>query len=103
MPIPKKITEQQINQICSLMGISREDLAQALTQPLPATNTQIPQPTPRLYSRKECCKLMGISLSTLDRRIEENIIPSVKMGRKVLIPSYFLHSLNTMSGGKYAC
>jgi excisionase family DNA binding protein len=39
----------------------------------------------RLYTRKQSCKRLNCSLSTLERLIRRGEIPVVRMGRKILI------------------
>ena len=91
-----KVTPEQISGICSVLRISEHDLRQALC-PVPPATEPVKQVTPKCYTREEASLLLGMSIATLDRRIKDSKIPSVKMGRKVLIPAEGLYSLLQIS------
>ena len=45
----------------------------------------LPPASPKMVSKSEFCELTTLSLSTLDRRIKDGIIPVTRVGRRVLI------------------
>jgi excisionase family DNA binding protein len=49
--------------------------------------------TPRFLNRQDASAQLGISLSSLQRRISDGTIPAVKLGRRVLIPVAVLSEL----------
>jgi excisionase family DNA binding protein len=51
------------------------------------------QPLPLLVSRAEACRLLGISLPTLEKMINAGEVPSVPLRRRRLIPREFLIAL----------
>jgi excisionase family DNA binding protein len=48
---------------------------------------------PLLVSRAEACRLLGISLPTLEKMISDGQVPSVPLRRRRLIPREFLVTL----------
>jgi excisionase family DNA binding protein len=44
-------------------------------------------------SKKEVCTELGISLPTLNRRLKDRAVPSVKLGGRILIPAGFISGL----------
>lgn len=47
----------------------------------------------RFISRQEARSQLGISLPTLERRLEDGTIPHVRIGRRILIPAEALENL----------
>lgn len=66
---------------------TKEDIAELSKQVSQLTNAVLQNVTPRkevIYTdRKGVCKLLSISLSTVDKYIKEGIIPSYKIGGNV--------------------
>jgi excisionase family DNA binding protein len=50
-------------------------------------------PPPLLVSRNEACRLLGISLPTLEKMIHTGEVPSIVLRRRRLIPRSFLEHL----------
>lgn len=48
-------------------------------------------------SKNEACAELGISLPTLNRRLKDRVIPSVKLGGRILIPARFITGLEKMT------
>jgi excisionase family DNA binding protein len=46
-----------------------------------------------VLSSSDAAKLMGVHVNTILRWVQENKIPSIKYGRKILIPQYALKNL----------
>ena len=44
-------------------------------------------------SRREAAKQLGLSIPTLERRIDDGTIPHIRIGRRILIPADILSSL----------
>jgi excisionase family DNA binding protein len=59
-------------------------------QPMIARDERQP---PLLVSRAEACRLLGISLRTLEKMIYVGDVPSVVLRRRRLIPRAFLEQL----------
>lgn len=55
------------------------------------TNAQLK--SSQFISRQEACQRLGLSLSTLKRRIADKSIPHVRLGRRILIPENSLQLL----------
>jgi len=47
----------------------------------------------KFLSRKETAELLGISLPTIARRINDGSIPRIKLGGRILIPTYAIEQL----------
>jgi excisionase family DNA binding protein len=45
----------------------------------------IPDPVPPLYSRRETCKRLRVSMPTLEKYIREGLIKASKLGNRILI------------------
>jgi len=54
--------------------------------------------TIRFLSKAEVAKATGLSLPSVNRRIADGSIPSIKLGGRVIIPGYFLDQLAESSG-----
>lgn len=54
-------------------------------------------------SRKETAKKLGICIPTLERRLKDGTLPSIRIGRRILIPADALERLTAKAyraGGK---
>jgi excisionase family DNA binding protein len=47
----------------------------------------------KFLSRKEATELLGVSLSTLIRHLNDGTIPFTRLGSRILIPAQFIENL----------
>jgi len=59
----------------------------------PDSTDSVPLSEKIVLSSSEAAKLMGVHVNTLLKWVQENKIPSIKYGRKNLIPQYALKNL----------
>lgn len=50
-----------------------------------------------LYSIKETAEILGVSRSTVERRLADGTVPGVRIGARRLIPAAYIRSLNQAS------
>ena len=60
---------------------------------IPESTDRVPLSEKIVISRSGAAKLMGVHTNTILRWVQENKIPSIKYGRKNLIPQYALKNL----------
>ena len=54
----------------------------------------------QFYSIKQTMEILSISRATIQRKIRTGEIPSVRIGKRVLIPTEFLQQLSDKAFGK---
>ena len=51
----------------------------------------------QFYSIRQTAEVLNVSYQTVFRKISEKEIPSIRMGKKVLVPAAFIESLITQA------
>jgi excisionase family DNA binding protein len=57
---------------------------------------------PRFMSPRQAAAVLGVSSATLSRRLHDNTIPHLKLGKRILISVEFIDALAASAIGKEA-